>query len=106
MKFYSLCIYCQQKVKHRSKKNQFWDYAEEQGSHFRCKFCECVFPRGATRIKAHLAGVTTRKMKNNKNNWGNIYTIAFVGFFFFGCCCNSNLNLLHQLRLLQELPYI
>ena len=40
------------------KRDQFWNYAEEQDSRFKCKFCERVFPRGGIRIKAHLAGVS------------------------------------------------
>ena len=39
------------------KKDPFWDYAVQQGSSFKCSFCEHDFRGGATRLKAHLAGV-------------------------------------------------
>ena len=39
------------------KKDRFWEYVEELSGHFKCKFCECNFAGGATKIKAHLAGV-------------------------------------------------
>ncbi|XP_030937839.1 putative disease resistance protein RGA3 [Quercus lobata] len=39
------------------KKDRFWEYVEELNGRFKCKFCECNFAGGATRIKAHLAGV-------------------------------------------------
>ncbi|XP_050257746.1 uncharacterized protein LOC126702924 [Quercus robur] len=29
---------------------------QDNGRHFKCKFCECIFARGATRIKYHLVG--------------------------------------------------
>ena len=39
------------------KKNRFWEYVEELNGCFKCKFCECNFAGGTTRIKAHLARV-------------------------------------------------
>ena len=41
-----------------SKRDQFWDYAEQRLDGFKCNFCHGEFPGGATRIKAHLAGVS------------------------------------------------
>ena len=38
------------------KKDRFWEYVEDLGGRFRCKFCKHDFPGGATRIKYHLAG--------------------------------------------------
>ena len=38
------------------KKDRFWEFVEEVNGRFKCKFCECVFAGGATRIKYHLAG--------------------------------------------------
>ncbi|XP_075662108.1 uncharacterized protein LOC142631709 [Castanea sativa] len=40
------------------KKDRFWECVEKQdnGRRFKCKFCECIFAGGATRIKYHLAG--------------------------------------------------
>ena len=40
------------------KKDRFWKCVEKQdnGRCFKCKFCECIFAGGATRIKYHLAG--------------------------------------------------
>nr|POF23321.1 hypothetical protein CFP56_59147 [Quercus suber] len=41
------------------KRDQFWDYAEQRlDGRFKCNFCHGDFPGGATRIKAHLAGVS------------------------------------------------
>ncbi|KAK9997228.1 hypothetical protein SO802_021914 [Lithocarpus litseifolius] len=43
------------------KRDQFWDYAEQRlVGRFKCNFCHGDFPGGATRIKAHLAGVSGR----------------------------------------------
>ena len=41
------------------KRDQFWDYAEQRlDGRFKCNFCHGDFAGGATRIKAHLAGVS------------------------------------------------
>lgn len=41
------------------KRDQFWDYAEQRlDGRFKCNFCRGDFSGGATRIKAHLAGVS------------------------------------------------
>ena len=41
------------------KRDQFWDYAEQRlDGPFKCNFCHGDFAGGATRIKAHLAGVS------------------------------------------------
>uniref|UniRef100_A0A7N2MT54 BED-type domain-containing protein n=1 Tax=Quercus lobata TaxID=97700 RepID=A0A7N2MT54_QUELO len=39
------------------KRDRFWEYAEDLKGRFKCKFCECDFAGGASRIKCHLAGV-------------------------------------------------
>ena len=41
------------------KKDRFWECVEKQdnGRRFKCKFYECIFAGGATRIKSHLAEV-------------------------------------------------
>lgn len=46
------------------KRDQFWDYAEQRlDGRFKCNFCHGDFPGGATRIKAHLAGVLKKFKK-------------------------------------------
>ena len=42
------------------KRDRFWDYAEDLKGRFKCNFCKHEFPRGASRIKSHLAGVKGR----------------------------------------------
>ena len=39
------------------ERDQFWAYAVKVNGRFKCNFCEQDFPGGASRIKAHLAGV-------------------------------------------------
>ncbi|KAK9997718.1 hypothetical protein SO802_022404 [Lithocarpus litseifolius] len=39
------------------QRDQFWDYAEKLNDRFKCNYCGRDFPGGASRIKAHLAGV-------------------------------------------------
>lgn len=39
------------------KRDPFWDYAVRKDSSFKCTFCNRDFHGGATRLKAHLAGV-------------------------------------------------
>ena len=39
------------------QRDQFWDYAEKLNDRFKCNYCEQNFSGGASRIKAHLAGV-------------------------------------------------
>ena len=39
------------------QRDQFWDYAENLNGRFKCNYCGRNFPGGASRIKAHLAGV-------------------------------------------------
>ncbi|KAK7850431.1 putative disease resistance protein rga4 [Quercus suber] len=39
------------------QRDQFWDYAENLNARFKCNYCGRNFPGGASRIKAHLAGV-------------------------------------------------
>ena len=39
------------------QRDQFWDYAEKLYDRFKCNYCEQDFSGGASRIKAHLAGV-------------------------------------------------
>lgn len=38
------------------KKDQIWIHAEKLNNRFKCKYCNCKFSGGATRIKFHLAG--------------------------------------------------
>ena len=39
------------------QRDPFWDYAENVNGRFKCNYCGRDFPGGASRIKAHLAGV-------------------------------------------------
>ena len=45
------------------EKDQFWVYAVKVNGRFKCNFCEKDFPGGASRIKAHLAGVPGHDIK-------------------------------------------
>ena len=45
------------------QRDQFWDYAEKLNGRFKCNYCEQDFPGGASRIKAHLAGVPGHDIK-------------------------------------------
>ena len=42
--------------------------------------------------------------QQKKKIWGNIYTIASVSFFFF--FCNSNLNVLHQFKIVARITLL
>ena len=48
------------KKKMGKKRDQFWDHVEELKGRFKCNYCKCEFPGGASRIKSHLAGVKGR----------------------------------------------
>ena len=39
------------------QRDQFRDYAEKLNDRFKCNYCKQEFSGGASRIKAHLAGV-------------------------------------------------
>ena len=39
------------------QRDQFWDYVENLNGGFKCNYCGRDFHGGASRIKAHLAGV-------------------------------------------------
>ena len=39
------------------QRDQFWDHAKNENGRFKCNYCQQDFPGGASRIKAHLAGV-------------------------------------------------
>ena len=45
------------------EKDQFWAYAVKINGRFKCNFCEQDFPGGASRIKAHLAGIPGHDIK-------------------------------------------
>ena len=45
------------------QRDQFWDYAEKLNGRFKCNYCEQDFSGGASRIKAHLAGVPGHDIK-------------------------------------------
>ena len=45
------------------ERDQFWAYAVKVNGRFKCNFCEQDFPGGASRIKAHLAGVPGNDIK-------------------------------------------
>ena len=45
------------------EKDQFWAYAVKVNGRFKCNFCVQDFPGGASRIKAHLAGVPGHDIK-------------------------------------------
>ena len=39
------------------QRDQFWDHAKNENGRFKCNYCGQDFAGGASRIKAHLAGV-------------------------------------------------
>nr|POE68525.1 putative disease resistance protein rga3 [Quercus suber] len=45
------------------ERDQFWAHAVKVNGRFKCNFCEQDFPGGASRIKAHLAGVPGHDIK-------------------------------------------
>ncbi|KAL4631809.1 hypothetical protein ACB092_04G004200 [Castanea dentata] len=45
------------------QRDQFWDHAEKLNDRFKCNYCEQNFPGGASRIKAHLAGIPGHDIK-------------------------------------------
>ena len=45
------------------QRDQFWDYAEKLDDRFKCNYCGRDFSGGASRIKAHLAGVQGHDIK-------------------------------------------
>ena len=45
------------------QRDQFWDYAEKLNDRFKCNYCQQDFPGGASRIKAHLAGIPGHDIK-------------------------------------------
>ena len=45
------------------ERDQFWAFAVKVNGRFKCNFCEQDFPGGASRIKAHLAGVPGHDIK-------------------------------------------
>ncbi|XP_030970562.1 disease resistance protein RGA2-like [Quercus lobata] len=45
------------------ERDHFWAYAVKVNGHFKCNFCEQDFSGGASRIKAHLAGVPGHDIK-------------------------------------------
>ncbi|KAI3869211.1 hypothetical protein MKX03_021437, partial [Papaver bracteatum] len=40
--------------------DKFWEYANQTGKRFRCKFCKNDFAGGITRVKSHLSGIKGR----------------------------------------------
>ncbi|GAB2268985.1 hypothetical protein Dimus_003915 [Dionaea muscipula] len=38
-------------------KDDFWQYAEQHGSRFKCKFCNRDFSGGVSRLEFHLSGI-------------------------------------------------
>ena len=53
----------QGKINMGREKDQFWAYAVKINGRFKCNFCEQDFPGGASRIKAHLAGIPGHDIK-------------------------------------------
>ena len=45
------------------ERDQFWAYVVKVNGRFKCNFCEQDFSGGASRIKAHLAGVPGHDIK-------------------------------------------
>ena len=45
------------------ERDQFWAYVVKINGRFKCNFCKQDFPGGASRIKAHLAGVPGHDIK-------------------------------------------
>ena len=45
------------------ERDQFWAYALKVDGRFKCTFCGKEFPGGASRIKAHLAGIPGHDIK-------------------------------------------
>ena len=45
------------------QRDQFWDHAKNENGRFKCNYCQQDFPGGASRIKAHLAGIPGHDIK-------------------------------------------
>ncbi|KAK4566063.1 hypothetical protein RGQ29_002314 [Quercus rubra] len=45
------------------QRDQFWDHAKNENGRFKCNYCKQDFPGGASRIKAHLAGIPGHDIK-------------------------------------------
>ncbi|KAK1558705.1 hypothetical protein Q3G72_005610 [Acer saccharum] len=45
------------------ERDRFWEYVEDLGGYFLCKFCERRFSGGITRIKSHLSGIRGRDIE-------------------------------------------
>ena len=45
------------------QRDQFWDHAKNENGRFKCNYCKQDFSGGASRIKAHLAGIPGHDIK-------------------------------------------
>ncbi|XP_050256173.1 putative disease resistance protein RGA4 [Quercus robur] len=45
------------------QRDEFWDHAKNENGRFECNYCKQDFPGGASRIKAHLAGIPGHDIK-------------------------------------------
>ncbi|XP_050256212.1 putative disease resistance protein RGA3 [Quercus robur] len=45
------------------QRDQFWEHAKNENGRFKCNYCQQDFPGGASRIKAHLAGIPGHDIK-------------------------------------------
>ncbi|KAF9602264.1 hypothetical protein IFM89_026349 [Coptis chinensis] len=60
------------------KKDPFWKYAQDKNKHFISKFCEKIFPSGASRLKSHLSRQIGRAITPCTNVPKDVQALAVI----------------------------